>query len=159
MFAGSNSSPSSSDDEVKEAFEIPTSSSYSRHQWSRTLPSYSSSRAWAQTMPFLSSSTTATPATSNEHQKQQSQQQAFNNSWSIGQLEACASRPLKVVPVSQNKHKFFAQMSSRFSSERPFLDFNKMQHSKRVVTVSSSKFKLQIFEDYFGGYFTVESPF
>ena len=127
LYTGS-SSPSSSDDEIKEAFETSTTSS-SRHQWSRTPPAHSSARAWAQSVP----SPSGTPG---------EQQQALNSSWSIGQFEACTSRPLKVVPVGgQNKHKFFAQMSTRYSSERPFLDFNKMQHSKRVVMVSESGWK------------------
>ncbi len=130
LFIGSNSSPSSSDDEIKEAFEAPSTSS-SRQRWNITPPTYSGT-LWAQTMPSLSSTTSENL----QQPQQQQQQQVFNNSWSTGQFEACTSRPLKVTPVGHNKHKFFAQMSSRFSSERPYLDFNKMQHSKRVVTVS-----------------------
>jgi len=69
------------------------------------------------------------------------QQQSLNSSWSVGQYDA--SRPLKCVPVEHNKHKFFAQMASPFSSERPYLDFNKMQHSKRVVMVSGKNNKIK----------------
>ena len=46
-----------------------------------------------------------------------------------------ANRPLKVVPIGHKKPKFFAQMSSS-RNERPHLDFNKMQHSKRLIMVS-----------------------
>ena len=47
-----------------------------------------------------------------------------------------ANRPLKVVPVGHRKPKFFAQMTAS-RNERPHLDFNKMQHSKRLIMVSS----------------------
>ena len=46
------------------------------------------------------------------------------------------TRPVKMVPVGHRKPKYFAQMSGAYS-ERPRLDFNKMQHSKRLVVVSS----------------------
>ena len=47
------------------------------------------------------------------------------------------SRPLRVVPSGHHKPKFFAQMSAT-ASEQPDLDFNKMQHSKRLLMVSVS---------------------
>ena len=45
-----------------------------------------------------------------------------------------ANRPVKVVPVGHKKPKFFAQMSASHN-ERPHLDFNKMQHSRRLILV------------------------
>ncbi len=47
-----------------------------------------------------------------------------------------ANRPLKTLPVGHRKPKYFAQMSSAYA-ERPRLDFNKMQHSKRLVMASA----------------------
>ncbi len=46
-----------------------------------------------------------------------------------------SSRPLKVLAVEHGQPKYFARMSDSFV-ERPRLDFNKMQHSKRLVMVS-----------------------
>ena len=45
------------------------------------------------------------------------------------------NKPIKVAPVGHKKPKFFAQMSGSHT-ERPHLDFNKMQHSKRLIMVS-----------------------
>ena len=89
---GSSSSASSSDDEVKEAFE-----DYTRRQVHTTF-----SRDMKGTLPWTMS----------------------------------INRPIKVLPVGCRKRspKYFAQMSAS-SLERPFLDFNKMQHSKRAVMV------------------------
>lgn len=43
-------------------------------------------------------------------------------------------RPLKVVPAGHRKPKFFAQMTASHS-RRPHIDFDKMQHSKRLNMV------------------------
>lgn len=120
---GSSSSPSSSDDEIKEAFETPSISGH-HHHWNLTPPVYSQMRAWAQMPPVTAG---LVPSEQQQHQEL--------SSWNI---ETCTSRPLKMVPVSHHKHKFFAQMSTKYSSERPFLDFNKMQHSKRLVMVRNN---------------------
>ena len=84
--AGSSSSGSSSDDEVKEAFES-TASSHS---------------LWP----------------------------GHTHPW---------PRPIRVPPTGCRKKapKYFAQMSSAGTIERPRLDFNKMQYSKRFVMVSA----------------------
>ena len=83
--AGSSSSGSSSDDEVKEAFE-----------------------------------NTASP---------HSLWPGHTHPW---------PRPIRVPPTGCRKKapKYFAQMSSAGAIERPRLDFNKMQYSKRFVMVS-----------------------
>lgn len=106
-----SSSPSSSDDEIKEAFHTNSSqhssdSPHTHHAWGvgGQFPSSTS---------FVPSSSTKQPL----------------SGWNI----EAVGRPLKVVP-GRHKHKFFAQMSSNFS-DRPYLDFNKMQHSKRLVMV------------------------
>ena len=49
-------------------------------------------------------------------------------------VDSTTNRPLRVVPLGHHKPKFFAQMSAT-PSERPYLDFNKMQHSKRIPMV------------------------
>ena len=102
----SSSNASSSDDEVKEAFEgcsYPRQSSYAPPQY----PSYS----W--TLP-----------------KDDKADQAFM--WNPDPFVAI--RPVKVEPAGHKKPKFFAQMSAS-CSERPHLDFSKMQHSKRLIMV------------------------
>lgn len=96
---GSSSSASSSDDEIKEAFE-----SYKQ----RLVPLSAAVPSWnARDMRAVVFPKTMDPIT---------------------------SRPLRVVPSGHRKPKFFAQMSAT-PSERPYLDFNKMQHSKRVLMV------------------------
>ena len=52
-------------------------------------------------------------------------------------VDSNTNRPLRVVPSGHHKPKFFAQMAAT-ASERPSLDFNKMQHSKRLLMVSVS---------------------
>lgn len=54
-----------------------------------------------------------------------------------GTEHATFCRPLKVLPTGYRKKspKYFAQMSVPCGGERPFLDFNKMQHSKRLSAV------------------------
>ena len=99
-----SSSPSSSDDEIKEAFEV--------HPHEHRNPSLPNPHLWGWGKPSGPSCTTSTSGCSFTFEP--------------------TSRP---VPVSHHKHKFFAQMSTNFS-ERPYLDFNKMQHSKRLVMVS-----------------------
>ena len=104
---GSSSSASSSDDEVKEAFE-----GYSCvHQSSYAPPQYPS---YSWTLP-----------------KDSRADKAFM--WNPDPF--VANRPVKVTPIGHKKPKFFAQMSASHS-ERPHLDFNKMQHSKRLIMVS-----------------------
>ena len=96
---GSSSSASSSDDEIKEAFE-----SYKQRlvPLSAAVPSWNSRDMWGPVYPKT--------------------------------MDPISSRPLRVVPSGHRKPKFFAQMSAT-PSERPYLDFNKMQHSKRVLMV------------------------
>ncbi len=61
--------------------------------------------------------------------------QGSPHSWSIDPRFSTNSRPLKVLAVEHGKPKYFAGMSSNTFTERPRLDFNKMQHSKRLVMV------------------------
>lgn len=105
--AGSSSSSSSSDDEIKEAFE-----GHSYQRQSSYIPPQSPSYSWS--LP-----------------KDDNPDQAFM--WNPDSF--VANRPVKVVPVGHRKPKFFAQMSAS-CNERPHLDFNKMQHSKRLIMVS-----------------------
>ena len=98
---GSSSNASSSDDEIKEAFEGLRQSSY--------LPPQPPSYLW--TLP-----------------KDDKAGQAF-------MYPFVTNKPIKVAPVGHKKPKFFAQMSGS-RTERPHLDFNKMQHSKRLIMVS-----------------------
>ena len=98
---GSSSNASSSDNEIKEAFEGLRQSSY--------LPPQSPSYLW--TLP-----------------KDNKAGQAF-------MYPFVTNKPIKVAPVGHKKPKFFAQMSGSHT-ERPHLDFNKMQHSKRLIMVS-----------------------
>ena len=64
-------------------------------------------------------------------------------------VDCTTNRPLRVVPSGHHKPKFFAQMSAT-PSERPYLDFNKMQHSKRIpmvrisMSVGASYWPLQV---------------
>ncbi|XP_064403781.1 uncharacterized protein LOC135349209 [Halichondria panicea] len=95
---GSSSSASSSDDEIKEAFEGHTHFHYS---------------------PVMKTSL-------------KDFKQGSPLSWGTDPL--FANRPLKALPVGHRKPKYFAQMSGSYA-ERPRLDFNKMQHSKRLVMV------------------------
>lgn len=121
-----SSSPSSSDDEIKEAFEVAPV-----HR-QRSHPSPSHHHAWAMghaSTNFVSSQSSQSPSSSFSSG---CPEQPLSG-WNIDPFEA-SGRPLKVVPVGRHRHKFFAQMSSNFS-ERPFLDFNKMQNSKRLVMV------------------------
>ena len=104
---GSSSSGSSSDDEVKEAFEDHT------HQRYSFLPLTSQTFSWNSLKET---------------------KQGYPHTWTADPI--CSCRPVKVVPVGHRKPKFFAQMSTNYA-ERPRLDFNKMQHSKRLVMVSS----------------------
>lgn len=101
---GSSSNASSSDDEIKEAFE-----GYS----CLCRCSYSPSYSWTLL---------------NDNKADQ----AFM--WNPDPF--VTNRPVKVAPVGHKKPKFFAQMSGS-RSERPHLDFNKMQQSKRLIMVSS----------------------
>lgn len=48
----------------------------------------------------------------------------------------------------RHTHKFFAQMSSTRFSDRPFLDFNKMQH-KRLVMVRRERGREREVCDYY----------
>lgn len=61
-------------------------------------------------------------------------QQESPHSWAADPLSV--KRPLKVLPLGHRKPKYFAQMSSAYA-ERPRLNFDKMQHSKRLVMVSN----------------------
>jgi len=61
----------------------------------------------------------------------------MKNSLKQGPHRAWDYRPHKAMPAGHKKPKYFAQMSNS-NSERPRLDFNKMQHSKRLVVVSST---------------------
>lgn len=60
--------------------------------------------------------------------------QGSPHSWS-SDPRFTSSRPVKVLAVEQGKPKYFARMNSDGYTERPRLDFNKMQHSKRLVMV------------------------
>ena len=99
---------SSSDDEIKEAFECPP-------PHSKPLPAVPvyRSQIWSA-FKDVKETQTSFPWNSNPFVE--------------------SNRPLKVVPVGHRKPKFFAQMSTNYN-ERPSLDFNKMQHSKRLVMV------------------------
>ena len=107
--AGSSSSASSSDDEIKEAFE-----GHSYHRQSSYIPPQCPSYSW--TIP-----------------KGDKSEQAFM--WNPDPF--VTNRPLKVVPVGHRKPKFFAQMTASHN-ERPHINFNKMQHSKRLIMVNTS---------------------
>ena len=102
----SGGSASSSDDEIKEAFE-----GHSYLSQSTYFPPQCPSCSWTFSKDKVD--------------------QAFM--WKPDPF--VANRPLKVVPAGHKKPKFFAQMSASHY-ERPHLDFNKMQHSKRSITVS-----------------------
>ena len=106
---GSSSNASSSDDEIKEAFE-----GYSCLRQSSYVPPQCPSYSWT-------------------FSKDNKADQAFM--WNPDPF--VANRPVKVVPVGHKKPKFFAQMSASHN-ERPHLDFNKMQHSKRLIMVRSA---------------------
>ena len=108
---GSSSNASSSDDEIKEAFE-----SYSSLRQSSYVPPRCPSYSWA--LP-----------------KDDNAEQAFM--WNPD--PSVANRPVKVVPVGHKKPKFFAQMSASHN-KRPHLDFDKMQHSKRLILVRFASF-------------------
>lgn len=119
FFFEGGGSPSSSDDEIKEAFEatayhLRKLSPPTHYAWGKSAVTHFSPLSSPTSSKFPSSpnqlSTTGSPV---------------------------ATRPHKVVPLGgRHKHKFFAQMPSNFM-DRPFLDFNKMQHSKRLVMVST----------------------
>lgn len=119
LFFEGGGSPSSSDDEIKEAFEatayhLRKLSPPTHYAWGKSAVTHFSPLSSPTSSKFPSSpnqlSTTGSPV---------------------------ATRPHKVVPLGgRHKHKFFAQMPSNFM-DRPFLDFNKMQHSKRLVMVST----------------------
>ena len=138
VFTTGGSSPSSSDDEIKEAFgspscrrnhSPPTHFAWAVHPSTATTPHFSPS-SFSASFPTTSTATTFTsPPSSSSSSSPKQPVSAWN-------IEA-ARRPHRVVPpIGRHKHKFFAQMPSSFS-DRPFLDFNKMQHSKRLVMVSS----------------------